>query len=375
MPETTSLGNPSNVIPLPKQKPAWLKGRIANLVRYGEGGNYYARARVKGVLIRRCLKTKSEVIAKIKLDKLLEKERARIVKTAAGEMTCGKLMVEYVARIESNPDLKPMTKRYRRQTAQIIREVWPELGAMQPQKVGPQEAATFAGKLRAKYAASRFNGTLETLRAIFQLGIELGAVAENPVTFENRKKGIKGIKRGRLVSKDWRLPSPAEFTKLVARLNALPSRLRASRAVRFLAYSGLRLGAAQKVKPSDVDLKRNYLSKPPIKYTDVPQRLPMFRELRKVCEELLADYPGEGPLLPIRNPRKALRNSCIECGLEPLTNHALRHLFATRCLESGVDVRTVASWLDHRDNGALLLKRYSHVIDQHSQRMARRVKF
>jgi hypothetical protein len=31
-------------------------------------------------------------------------------------------------------------------------------------------------------------------------------------------------------------------------------------------------------------------------------------------------------------------------GLSKLTHHDLRHLFATRCIESGVDIPTVARW-------------------------------
>lgn len=34
----------------------------------------------------------------------------------------------------------------------------------------------------------------------------------------------------------------------------------------------------------------------------------------------------------------------------------LRHLFATRCIESGVDIPTVLRWLGHKDGGALAMK-------------------
>jgi integrase len=56
-------------------------------------------------------------------------------------------------------------------------------------------------------------------------------------------------------------------------------------------------------------------------------------------------------------------------------NDALRHLFATRAIESGVPVPTVARWLGHQDGGALLLKTYSHLLDHHSQESAQKVSF
>jgi integrase len=58
-----------------------------------------------------------------------------------------------------------------------------------------------------------------------------------------------------------------------------------------------------------------------------------------------------------------------------VTHHDLRHLFATRCIESGVDIPTVSRWLGHRDGGALAMKVYGHLRDQHSVAMAQRVVF
>jgi len=53
----------------------------------------------------------------------------------------------------------------------------------------------------------------------------------------------------------------------------------------------------------------------------------------------------------------------------------LRHLFATRCIESGVDIPTVSRWLGHKDGGALAMKTYGHLRDLHSTTMAQKVVF
>jgi len=42
----------------------------------------------------------------------------------------------------------------------------------------------------------------------------------------------------------------------------------------------------------------------------------------------------------------------------PITHHDLRHLFATRCIETGVDIPTVSRWLGHKDGGGLAMKVY-----------------
>jgi site-specific recombinase XerC len=80
---------------------------------------------------------------------------------------------------------------------------------------------------------------------------------------------------------------------------------------------------------------------------------------------------------------KVYRRKCIDAllkswtGLEalPITHHDLRHLFATRAIESEVDIPTVSRWLGHKDGGALAMKVYGHLRDQHSTEMAEKVRF
>ena len=68
--------------------------------------------------------------------------------------------------------------------------------------------------------------------------------------------------------------------------------------------------------------------------------------------------------------------SRTECsGVKRITHHDLRHLFATRCIESGVDIPTVSRWLGHKDGGALAMKVYGHLRDSHSTAMAQKVHF
>ena len=48
-----------------------------------------------------------------------------------------------------------------------------------------------------------------------------------------------------------------------------------------------------------------------------------------------------------------------ECGLTGVTFHTLRHTFATRCIEAGVDAKTVSELLGHSDT-KITLNRYVH---------------
>jgi integrase len=65
-------------------------------------------------------------------------------------------------------------------------------------------------------------------------------------------------------------------------------------------------------------------------------------------------------------------NLCDSCKTK---HHDLRHLFATRCIENGVDIPTVSRWLGHQDGGALCMKTDGHLRDEHSANEAKKVTF
>ncbi|MEM7011847.1 MAG: hypothetical protein AAF585_10225 [Verrucomicrobiota bacterium] len=46
-------------------------------------------------------------------------------------------------------------------------------------------------------------------------------------------------------------------------------------------------------------------------------------------------------------------------------------MFVTRALQKGDDDKTVAAWQGHRDGGKLILSTYSHVLNDHSAKMAK----
>jgi integrase len=70
-----------------------------------------------------------------------------------------------------------------------------------------------------------------------------------------------------------------------------------------------------------------------------------------------------------------MRRAAKIIGIQHISHHDLRHLFATRCIESGVDIPTVARWLGHKDGGALAMKTYGHLRNEHSLAMAQKVTF
>jgi integrase len=145
-------------------------------------------------------------------------------------------------------------------------------------------------------------------------------------------------------------------------------------AVEFLAYTGLRISEAQSIQWSDI--KADHLVVRTAKNDDLRQ-VPLI----PAALDLLARKKAAGvPTAPtdsvmlVKSPRIALDGACERLGIDHLRVHDLRHIFATRCIESGVDLPTLASWLGHKDGGVLCAQVYGHLCQKHSTAMAGRVK-
>ena len=104
----------------------------------------------------------------------------------------------------------------------------------------------------------------------------------------------------------------------------------------------------------------------------------MIPDMRRLLERLRQERPEESQtakVMRVSECQKAMNRAAKKLGIPRLTHHDLRHLFATRCIESGVDIPTVSRWLGHKDGGALAMRVYGHLRDYHSANMAQKVMF
>jgi integrase len=108
------------------------------------------------------------------------------------------------------------------------------------------------------------------------------------------------------------------------------------------------------------------------------RRVPLIPDAHALFERMCNERPSE-PLdtnvFRVGECQKALDRACKKVGADRITHHDLRHLFATRCIESGVDIPTVSRWLGHKDGGALAMKTYGYLRREHSIAQAQRVRF
>src|SRR5688572_30229441 len=79
----------------------------------------------------------------------------------------------------------------------------------------------------------------------------------------------------------------------------------------------------------------------------------MIDEMKTLLEKLRDERQAiTTQVMRVGECQIAMNTAAKKVGIHHLTHHDLRHLFATRCIESGVDIPTVSRWLGHKDGGA-----------------------
>ena len=68
--------------------------------------------------------------------------------------------------------------------------------------------------------------------------------------------------------------------------------------------------------------------------------------------------------MSIRSYQYMFEKLTEKVGVRKLNFHALRHTFATRAIESGMDIKTLSEILGHK-NASITLNRYAHSMLEH----------
>jgi len=250
----------------------------------------------------------------------------------------------------SNIGKKPRTRKYHAEIHALILRLWPGNLHTAVDQVTGQEVTTFILRI-GRFSASRFNGILCALKATVP--------------------AARLLKRRPVRLKDRALLSRAEFDRLLVELDGRPQS-HAGLVIRLLAHTGLRINEARQLRWSDVG--ENFILAPgSITKNGRPRSIPFVDGLAETLQGLRRVAGDREQVIPQGECKRSLHVACRLAGLPRLSHHDFRHLFATRCIQSGVDMPTVARWLGHSDGGALLAKTYYHLADTHSQVMAAKV--
>lgn len=290
-------------------------------------------------------------------------------------MFFGEALEEYIKSRRCDPTLKPSTQAYFDQRSKALYESWPGLKDLDIRRINKEDCQRWAGTFATEYAASTYNHTISLVKHAFETAMEHGVRHDNPA---------HGLKRQAQRPKKLTLPTRTQFEVFLTEIDQGGSGKSKPCAdlVRFLAFSGARKGEAACVTWADIDFDKGTIricGDPELRTKNNEFRtVPLLPEMRSLLCSLRAansTASPEDPVMRFRECQKAMNRAAAIVGMNRITHHDLRHLFATRCIESGVDILTVSRWLGHKDGGALAMKTYGHLRDEHSQEMAQKVFF
>ena len=161
-------------------------------------------------------------------------------------------------------------------------------------------------------------------------------------------------------------------------------------------YTGLRVGELLALEWSDIDLQKGtiYISKTCqdswkdghyIKLIDTPKTECSYRTIpipRQLISRIKEQKKRTGNTfviggkseygIGIRSYQRTFENLLKKLDIAHRGFHSLRHTFATRALECGMDIKTLSEILGHA-NASVTLKRYAHSMLEHKKDMMNRV--
>jgi integrase len=360
-----------------KSTKTWQKTRKPNLLRH-KSGRYYARAFAGGKEVWKSLKTSHYSVAQSKLARFLEEHRERVSNGNAevsAKMTFGEALKIHQQNQADDPRIKPATRHYWNQIFLALLKSWPELADREIRRVTRTDCKEWARRFRKAASPTRYNNTLAGLRHVFDVAKDAGIIYSNPAEI---------LERVPVRAKELTLPSADQFLQLVDAVEHAGAWCSRDCAdfVRGLAFTGCRKGEAGEITWRDLDFDageiviRDDLETATKNWT--VRRVPLIPDARALFQKMRSEREGEpleAKLFRVGECQKALDRACEKVGADRITHHDLRHLFATRCIQSGVDIPTVSRWLGHKDGGALAMKTYGHLRREHSIAQAQRVSF
>lgn len=355
----------------------WEKTRLQNLVRH-KTGRYYARAFADGKEFWKSLKTSSFSVAEARLSEFMKEHRDRRPLSESLESNkaiFAEVLAIHLQKKTDDVSLKPTTLHYWKQVFTALLKSWPLLGEKEIRKITATECQEWARRLAKNASSTRYNNTIAGLSHVFETAIEAGIIYRNPAG---------RLERVRIRQKSLSLPSREQFQKLVMSIASAGAWCSKDCAdyVKGLAYTGMRKGESAQLVWSDIDFAAEEIvvrgdPQTGTKNWEV-RRVPMIGDARALFSQMEQERTTRehaDKVFKVREAQKAINSACKKLGIPRFTHHDLRHLFATTCIESGVDIPTVSRWLGHKDGGALAMKTYGHLRREHSIAQAQKVQF
>jgi integrase len=354
---------------------------------------YAGRDAVTGrkISVERTVRGNKREASKVLAAMVAEVDRRPV--TSAGKGTVADLCREWLEF--ATPSFSPKTVETTRMY--IDDPIIPVLGSLQVAKLSPSDLDRFyrqlleVGRSRGPYAPATIRRVHGIIRRALSQGVRWGWITHNPAIDASPP---------RVPLKELKPPDPDQVVGVFHFAQESDPEL--ATFIMLAASSGARRGELLALRWSDVDLDRGRLSieRGIVRVGDdlIEQGTKTHQSRRisldagtvaalRAHEALMIERAQaaastitsqsfvfshsadcSSPWHPDSTSR-AFRRVCQQAGVKDVRLHDLRHYVATRLLAAGVDVRTVAGRLGHR-NPSTTLNVYSHFVPETDQEAA-----
>ena len=255
------------------------------------------------------------------------------------------------------------------------------LGEYELEELSAPVLQRFVAKLTDKYASNTVMGVIAVIKNSL-------VVAQNTGVVE--KQFSAAIQRPKVVEKDIECFSVSE-QKAIERY-VTDSKKDKLFGIVLCLYTGLRIGELLALEWDDINLSdgtikvsktcydgwekgqyRKFIGEPK---TDSSRRtipfprqlLPSLKALKKRSKSKYFIAGKNGEEVSVRSYQKSFELLLKKLKIPRHGFHSLRHTFATRALECGMDVKTLSEILGHK-NPTVTLNRYAHSLMEHKSAM------
>ncbi len=264
---------------------------------------------------------------------------------------------------------------------QVIKaRIIPRLGAYDLEALTAEVLQRFVIELCEEFAPNSVNGTITVLRKSLKAAVVLGAVENCYVDTISRPK-----------AQEKRVECFTQMEQQKIEQYVLNAKKQKMFGVFLCLYTGLRIGELLALEWTDIDFQKGLLHinkschygkdrkgtytrivetpKTANSQRIIPLAKPLLPYLKELKKEKGKYVVGEkGKAVPTRSYQKSFSTVLQKLQIPHKGFHSLRHTFATRALESGMDVKTLSELLGHK-NPTVTLQRYCHSLIKHKIEM------
>ena len=285
-------------------------------------------------------------------------------------------------------------RTYSRYQGLITMHIVPTLGDKNINELGRREIQEFltqqkkGGNIRngEKLSATSTNMMLSILNLAFEYAFDMEYIEENPCTRVRRTK-----------SEQKKIEAFTVEEQRAIEIEISYSDDRRLHGILLCLYTGLRIGELLGLTWNDIDLERGVIKIIKTVYrekdesgtwqlcVDTPKTKASNRVIplpEYITNMLRQDYKAarspyvvenkKGERMSIRSYQYIFEKLTERTGVRKLNFHALRHTFATRAIECGMDIKTVADIMGHQ-NASITLNRYAHCMLDHKIEMMQKL--